>query len=169
MIDIKDHQIISIMKKIQKFNRNLICISDGFTGLFVYDSSRWNIIKEISIHRIENEENPPKCSNAYLLQDKNNSNICFWVVNIHLKAGGEGEDRFRRDELENIVNKIFQENSKKYRIYLCGDFNADLNERENKGFPYILSHIINNIQDKSDSSAPSGSLFGSVIFEERYF
>lgn len=98
--------------------------TDGYTGCVIYDRAVWERRQVVVIRR----DGSSKCSNAYLMQHREEPACCIWLVNIHLKAvdfraSREYVNEIHADELTHILLSVLQHNNMRYPVYLCGDFN----------------------------------------------
>lgn len=115
----------TVLTHLRGLNPKLTGITDGYTGGIIYDSSYWDIIRELKISR----QGSPKFSNAYLMKFLLYPELHVWFVNIHLKAFGsslssqKSINNAHTTELANILDTVFSNNEEGYPVYLCGDFN----------------------------------------------
>ena len=98
--------------------------TDGYTGCVIYDRAVWERRQVVVIRR----DGSSKCSNAYLMQHREEPACCIWLVNIHLRAvdfraSREYVNEIHADELTHILLSVLQHNNMRYPVYLCGDFN----------------------------------------------
>ena len=121
-----DRHLATVLAALQSTNPDLQLEgeTDGYTGCVIYDSVVWERRRVVVIRR----DGSSKCSNAYLMQHREEPACCIWLVNIHLKAvefyaSQEYVNEIHADELTQILLSVLQHNNMKYPVYLCGDFN----------------------------------------------